>query len=398
MKQLRLALQILLPLAVLAAGYLLATWILSNRKEPVVTPNVVAGPAVRTHTAVPTQVRIDVETNGTVEPFRSVELTAQVGGRIVAVSSSLRAGGFFAEGEGLVEIEAADFQFAIVQQEAAVARAELRLLQERAEADAAVRAWQELEGARAADPLVTRAPQIVDAEKAVAASKALLDRTRLDLDRTKVTAPFAGRVRSARAELGQTVMPGQPLAQIYDTGFAEVRLPIPAADAGFLDLPLHAGAEQDRGPAVELTTEFGGSSWRWAATIVRTEGEIDRRTRQLTVVARVAEPYARDGQSERPPLAVGMFVHARIAGRTFDDVIVIPRAALRPGNEVWIVGAENRLRRRTVDVLRAETDRVLLRSGIGPGDLVCITQLETPVDGMPVRPVAAAATTPPKGQ
>ena len=279
---------------------------------------------------------------------------------------------------------------------AILTRAELRLLQERAEADAAVRAWRELEGQQPADPLVTRAPQLRDAEAALAAAKAQLDRAELDLVRTRVTAPFAGRVRGARVDRGQLVQPGQVLAQIYGIEFAEVRLPIPAADAAFLELPMH-GVDAAATPAttpVELQADFAGERHTWTGTLVRTEGEVDRRTRQLTLVARVAAPYARDAGNTRPPLAVGMFVQARVQGRTFADVVALPRAALHGDREVWVLDAENRLQRRAVVVLRAEADRVLLRSGVRAGERICVTPLELPTDGMPVRPTDADAAAP----
>ncbi len=391
MKHVRLLLQILLPLAVLLAGGWLAWVVASRHQEPVVAPTTARGPIVRTQVAAATDLRIDVDTQGTVEPFRTVELSSQVGGRILAVSPALRAGGFFAPDEVLVEIDPADFELYVVQQEAAVARAELRVLQERAEADAAVRAWKQLEGEAAADPLVTRGPQILDAEKSLAAARAMLERSRLDLQRTKVKAPFAGRVRSAFSEVGQMVQPGQHLAIVTDVAVVEVRLPIPAADAAFLDLPMDFLGKDHGGSSagVRLRTEFAGRACEWTGTVVRTEGEIDRRTRQLTVVARVDDPYAPSNPAGRPPLLVGMFVQARIQGRVFSGVITLPRAALSFGDHVWIVDAEQRLRRRDVQVLREQADRIVVSSGLAAGDLVCITSLETPTDGMPVRLVDA---------
>lgn len=392
MTKLRTFLQILLPILAIAAGVAVASFLANRARPPIVVPPPARGPLVRTATVERLDLRIDVDTQGTVEPFRTVELASQVGGRITAASPQLRAGGFFAADEVLVSIDPVDFDLAIVQQESAVARAELRLLQERAEAEAAVRAWQQLEGERPADALVTRAPQIQDAERSLAAARALLERSRIDRQRTAVTAPFAGRVRSANAEVGQLVQPGQTLAVVHDTAAVEVRLPLPAADVAFLDLPMQAGAsdEANRTASVSLTAEFAGERFEWTGRIVRTEGEIDRRTRQLTAVARVEAPYA-NGEG-RPPLLVGMFVQARIAGRTFRDVLAVPRAAVRNGDEVWVVDGERRLRRRTVRVLRTEPDRVILRGGLEPGDLVSITNLETPTEGMLVRRVGDETT------
>jgi RND family efflux transporter MFP subunit len=378
----RLLLQILLPIAVVVGGLWLARTIASTRRDPVVVPTVFRGPIVRVETATTTDLQLHVDTQGTVEAARTVDLGAQVGGRITAVAASLRAGGFFAAGDTLATIDDADHRLAIVQREAAIARAELRVLQERAEATAAVRAWKELEGDLAADPLVTRGPQIRDAEAALAAAKAQLDRARLDLERTAVKAPFAGRVRAVLADLGQTVNPGQAIARVDDVEFAEIALPIAAAEAAFLDLPLPGSSAA---PPVELVAEFGGRRHTWQGTVVRTGGEIDRRTRQLTLIARVEHPYERQPQADRPPLAVGTFVQARVTGRKLTGVVVIPRRALHDGDVVWLVDAEHRLRARTVEVLRIEADRVVLRAGLPAGARLCTSPIEAPLDGTPVR-------------
>lgn len=393
MNFLRLGLQILLPVAVLAGGAALAVRIAARPKQPTVAAAPMRGPLVHTITAETTDVRLDVASQGTVEPFRTLVVAAEIGGRIAATHPELRAGGFVAAGDVLVELDPFDFDLTIVQQEAAVARAELQLLQERAEADAAQRAWHDLEGDRQADPLVTRQPQIVDAEKSLAAARALLDQARLDRRRTQIRAPVAGRVRTANAEQGQVVQRGQTLAEVFDLAAVEIPLSIPAGDAAFVELPL--GVDQDRGAGtpVELTADFAGQQHTWLGRIVRTGGEIDRRTRQLTVVARVDEPFAPG--DDRPPLLVGMFVQATLRGRTFEDVVVIPRAALRPGNQVWIVDSEHRLRPRAVTVLRTERDRIVLRDGIEPGEVICTSTLETVTEGMPVRLAADADATGP---
>ncbi|MBX3463244.1 MAG: efflux RND transporter periplasmic adaptor subunit [Planctomycetes bacterium] len=383
MNVLRRILQVLLPLAVLALGAALAARIANRPKQPQVAAPAAVGPLVRTAMAERTDLQLDVETQGTVEPFRTVAVGAEVAGRVVATHPELRPGGLVAKGEVLVELDPSDLELTVAQREAAVARAELGLLQERAEADAAVRAWRELEGERAAEPLVSRQPQIADAEKALAAARAALAQSRLDLARARITAPVAGRVRSAEVDLGQVVRPGQALAVLFDLAAVEVRLPLPVADAAFVDLPLAGSATDGSGPTVVVTADFAGRRHQWSGRIVRVEAELDRRSRQLTAVARVDEPFAASG--DRPPLLVGMFVQARIQGHRLDDVVVVPRAALRGGDHVWVVDAERRLRRREVEVLRAERDRIVLRRGVEAGEIVCLSQLEAVTDGMPVR-------------
>jgi RND family efflux transporter MFP subunit len=397
MNVLRRILQIVLPLVVLAGGLLLA-WSIANRPaQPNVQPAADARPFVRTARPEPLSGRLDVTARGTVEPLRTVELTAQVSGRVIAVHADLRAGGALAADEVAVTIEPFDFEAAVAREEAAVARAELRVVQERAEREAALAAWRAVEGEREPEPLLARTPQLREAEAALAAAVATLAKSRLDLERTRIRAPFAARVRSAAVEVGQVVQPGQPLVTLFDAAEVEVRLPVPVADLAFVQLP-RAG---ENGPTAVLTGEFAGGMHSWPARIVRSEGELDRRTRLLTLVARAAQP------ADGAPLLPGAFVTATIAGEPASgaaaaSAMVLPRAALRGADRfagsptaaahVWVVErgehagvATHRLRRRGVDVLRIERDRAVLRSGVAATDDVMLTDLDTPTDGLAVR-------------
>ena len=103
----------------------------------------------------------------------------------------------------------------------------------------------------------------------------------------------------------------------------------------------------------------------------------------LNVVAQVQRPY--EQSQNRPPLAVGLFVEAEIHGATFNNVVVLPRVALRPNNQVYVIDSEGKLRFRKVDVLRIVEEDVFIQAGLKRGELVCVSPLEAAIDGMPVR-------------
>lgn len=384
---LKLALKILLPVLVLALGAFGSWWLMENQPEAQSRPAPMVLPLVRVTEVQPETLRIDVETQGNVAPRTEISLVPQVSGKVIDVSPSLRSGGFFAEGDALVKIEPRDFELRVVQRKAAVAQAKLRLELEQAEADSALRAWRREHGDEPADPLVLREPQLAEARAALASAEAALEQAELDLERTTLVAPFPGRVRSATVDVGQQVMAGAPVARIYSIDVAEVRLPIPDDAVEYLDLPLHYSDKQrpSRGPEVLLEAEFAGRVHRWTGVVDRVEGEIDSKTRQLTLVARVQDPYAAGEDPDRPPLAAGMFVEATVRGRTYHEVFSLPRSALRPGDEVLMVDGENRLRFEPVDVLRRGAETVLIASGLQAGQRVCLTNLEAPTDGMLVR-------------
>lgn len=377
----------LLPLGVALVGATAALWLILTRERIEAKPPEVLPPLVRVTPVVMTNVMLRVQSQGTVLPQSDVHLSAEVAGRVVAISPSLAAGGFFDEGDVLVSLDPRDYELAVVRAQAQVAEAEARLAREEAEAQIAREEWQELGGTGAPPPLVVREPQLAEARATLASAQAVLEQARLDLEKTKLRAPFAGRVWAKHVDVGQFVNRGTVVARLYGIDYAEVRLPLPPDELAYLDLPLDFRGEPrtGTGPRVALRASLGGQAAQWTGRLVRTEGEIDPRSRMITAVARVENPYGRHGPSPQPPLAVGMFVEAEIEGRHASNVVVLPRVALRLNEQVLVVDAEDRLRFRPVGLLRTEREHVVVQSGLQAGERVCISPMETPVDGMRVR-------------
>ncbi|HEX6201717.1 MAG TPA: efflux RND transporter periplasmic adaptor subunit, partial [Thermoanaerobaculia bacterium] len=389
----------LVAVVVVATGALVAFLAVRFHPEPERHEPEVLPPVVETVIAMRQPVALDVRSQGTVEPRTESELVAQVAGRIVAVDDSFADGGFFRPGEVLVAIDPRDYELALADARAAVAQAETLLAREEAEAAVARQEWEEL-GRGEPSPLVLRVPQVTEARARVAAARAAVERAGLELARTRVTAPFPGRVRATHADVGQVVAPGTPLATVYATDSIEVRLPVAKDELAFLDVSV--GENDGAGPPVTLSAELSGAPRSWRGRIVRTAGAIDPRTRMLDLFARVDDPFQRNGGGGSP-LPIGLFVEAEIAGKTIDGAFVLPRAALRAGrvsgvpgaggggDEVLVVDAAGRARFRTVDVLRTRGDEVVVSAGLDDGERVIVSALEDAVDGMRVRLAEAVA-------
>jgi multidrug efflux pump subunit AcrA (membrane-fusion protein) len=107
----------------------------------------------------------------------------------------------------------------------------------------------------------------------------------------------------------------------------------------------------------------------------------------IQVVARIsADDISRDDPGALPP-PVGLFVHAEIEGRLADNIVVVPRAAIRNSSDVLIVDEDNRLRFRSVELLRVYGEDAFISGGLSKGELVSISPLQTVVDGMRVEPL-----------
>lgn len=386
MKRLRLALMILLPMLLLGVGGLATRALILSFETPEAPPREVQPPLVRVVPARLETMRLIVRAEGTVAPRTESQLVAEVSGRVVEVSPSLAAGGFFEAGEVLLKIERREYELAITRAQAAIEQAKLRLTTERETATIARQEWDEL-GKGEPSPLLFREPQIAEVQASLAAAEAGLRQAQYDLERTVIVAPFAGRVRSKQVDVGQFVQRGMAVATLYSVDVAEVKLPIPNAELEFCTLPLayRDSTTTGDGPTVRLTARFAGRNHVWKGRIVRTEGEIDARTRMVNAIAQVDDPYARGSSTGRPPLAVGMFVQAEIDGNVVRNVAELPRTALRTDNMVYVIDSADRLRFREVDVLRRQRERVLIRAGLEDGERVCVSTLETAVNGMRVR-------------
>jgi RND family efflux transporter MFP subunit len=378
----------LVPAAVLVGALALSAALVVARPVPEAQAIAAARPVVAVVAVAPRPERMRVRTQGTLEPRTELELVAEVSGRLVWASPALEAGSFFAAGEVLARIEPADYEIARARASAALERA-----RSQRELAAASRARSRaLFEAGAASPA---SRDQVESQYAIALAnereaEAALQQAELELSRTELVAPFAGRVRERGAQVGQLVARGAKLARVFAVDWAELRLPIRSEELAFLELPARPDADPDSAPLVELRGAYGGRAHTWQGRLVRAEGALDPRTRLVHVVARIADPYGL--ATGAPPLAIGLFVEAEILGRELPRVVALPRGALRGEHEVVVVGEDDALRARRVEVLRIDGETVYVAAGLAAGERVAARVPSTFVEGMPVRVAEAPSS------
>lgn len=359
--------------------------------RPKVEPKEVAlaPPAVFFAVATPRSVTLDVTAQGEVRPRTDINLTAEVAGRIVKTSDAFVVGGAFDAGDLLVKIEDADYRAAVAGAKARVAQAEELLRREEAESDLARKDYEAL--GRDTDPseLTLRMPQLAQARAAYAASKADYTSAALDLERTEIRAPFKGRVRERSAGVGQFISPGAPIGRIFSTDVAEVRLPLTDSDLAKLGLSVaFFETPEARGPEVTLSAIVAGEAHEWKARVARTDGAIDPATRQVAAIAVVEDPYGA-GADNGTPLAMGLFVDARIVGKPIESAVVLPRSALYGRDTVFVITKDDTLVERTVTVVSADRDTITIATGIEDGERVVSSPLRGAKAGDKVSPTEA---------
>jgi RND family efflux transporter MFP subunit len=375
------------PVVVIAGGIALFALMAITAPKPEEKNGTAHPPAVQFAIAHARPTTIAINVQGEARPRFEATLAAQVAGRIVWVSPKFAEGGAFAEGETLARVDGADYQLAVVRARSQVAQAEEALAREDAEAELARQDWQAL-GRGDPPPLAVREPQLAQARAALAAAQAALRSAELDLARTNVRAPFTGRIRERRANVGDYVGPGSPVAVMFSTDTMEIRVPLTDADLAALRVPLgFTGSASNPGPAAHITNVMGGRIMTWDGRLVRTEASVDPRTRLVYGTVEVRDPFA----SRHPtPLAPGMFVSARLEGSSRETLVAAPRSALKRNEFVYVVTAENTIDVREVRPAQTTADEVLFREGVADGERVVVSVLTSPREGMAVTPINRA--------
>ena len=382
------AVRALLPLVILAACGWGGYWLLTNRPEQrmMEIPPVIV--SVEGATLKKTTYSVRVASQGTVQPRTRSTLMPEVAGMIVEVSPSFRPGGFFKKGDVLAKLDDVDYGTAITIAQAAVALAKVTLTEEAARAEQARENWKALGRTGEPSELMSRAPQVARAQADLAAAEARVVKAQRDLERTIIRAPYDGQVLEQSADVGQFVSQGSTLGRIFATDYVEIRLPLPERESQHLQLPEHyRDATLDATPVkVHLRSSYVGKPVIWEGQIVRVESSLDAETRQPTAVAQVIDPYAKraDGM---PPLKIGQFVEAEIEGDTLDDVYLIPRSAVRAGNEIIVI-VDSKLKRMTVEPLFGNEKYIVVaadaKNSPQEGHVLCLTPIPFPADGAKV--------------
>lgn len=321
-----------------------------------------------------TDLQYQVMSQGNVRAKTETTLVSEVSGKITGIADVFVAGGFFAKGDVLITVEQADYKTAVKAAEAALAAAKAALEEEKARARVAERDWLNYTAGKA-PALGLRKPQLASALAKVQSAEADLERAQRDLNRTEIRAPYDGMVRSRNANLGQFVSRGNQLGVLLDTTVAEIRLPLALSDLADL------GMQDSQLSALPVQLLAGQQSW--SATVVRTEGVLDEKSRVIHAVAELTDPYRRQQAGE--PLRFGQFVSAVIAGRHASQVLQLPRHLLKPGNLVLVADTKLQLQLREVTLDRADATYAYIKAGLQAGDQLVVSPLANPLPGMQVR-------------
>jgi len=368
--------QILLPVAVLAAGIALAFGLSAMKTPPEEKPEQDTRPLVAAQNVNIDAITLDVKSYGVVKPKDRTELVAQVSGQVISVAEQFVEGAFVKQGDILARIDPNDYEADLIEAEAGLAQASSALEIERAQAHVAKAEWERIKSDSSdaiASELYLRKPQLAEKMANFRSAQARVKRTKRNLERTYIKAPYDAIINQRTISLGSVVSAGSKFGELSATSVAEVRLPVADKELQYLD---NGGI----GALVTLNAEFAGKQTTWQAKVVRSEGVVDQTSRMSYLVAQLPTPYA----DNTKPLRFGSYINATIKGRALDNAIIVPHHLVK-NNKIAILNDDHPLSFKTLNIVREQNGMVIADQGLNSGEQLITSALEYPTEGMAVK-------------
>lgn len=321
---------------------------------------------------------VRIEGMGLVVAAREVMLKGQVSGRVLEVSPELLEGMHIDSGTMLAQIEREDYELKLEQAENTLALRTAEMELEMGFQRVAGREWEllgESDDVMAdSASLALREPQLKQAQAMQRSAQSALGQAELDLERTKVVAPFNALVLSKSVDVGSMLNAGGDVAHLVSTDAFHVRVSVPVSQLSVLNIP-----------GAQAMVRIDGSNTELQGEVISLLGDLDPDGRMARVLVEVRDPLALEAENtDRPKLLLGSYVAVELQGNELAGSVTIPRAALRSGDVVWLMTAESTLEVRPVEVIWKNRETVVIGSGLSVGDRLITSSLSFAADGMSV--------------
>lgn len=388
---------------------------------------------------------------GTVEPGNVWQAVAEVKGRVIEVSDDLEAGAIINRGDLVLKIDPKEYDLAMARLDAEIeqARAQLdELNAQKANEEASLKieveslTLAENELARLRELLVRKAttPSAVEKQQRtvltqrqsvqslnnslrlkpsgmkaitsnIAVKQAQRDQALLDKEKTVITAPFSCRVGPVAIEVGQFLAVGQSLFEAHNVDLVEVEAQMAPRDVRNL---LHSPRAERALLKLDMETMRAvfqldavirlGEGVEWPAVFSRVRENMDPETRTIGVVFKIDDPYSRAIPSDRPPPLPGAFCEVEVRSRNKVRHVIVPRNAVHDVRRwrqsgsvvqkgfVYVVGADERLESREVQLGFAQSGFVTIMDGLAADETVVVSDPTPAVEMMKVQAVTDAGT------
>lgn len=308
----------------------------------------------------PTDIESEVEAFGRISSSQMLNLTVEVGGRLLAGSNPFKEGQRFAKGQLLVKIHDTEQRLTLQARKSTFLNLLASILPDlKIDFTESYPSWQAYFDSIDLEKDLPDLPQSRSSkEKTFLATKNILGEfyniksAEENLKKYNIYAPYNGSITTVNVEVGSIVNAGTSVGSIIRTDRLELELPVEVKDVKHLDV----------GKMVEIVSNTDQSK-SWTGEVVRISDIIDPTTQSISVFISINNP-------RRGEIYDGLYLKAKIGGKLIKNAMSIPRNILRNKNEVFIVEGDV-LKTKNVNIEKISGDNAIV-TGLEEGDLLVI--------------------------
>lgn len=360
--------------AVLVVGILAAVSIVKTAPKPEKRAVERVIPLVQVQKITDKQQRPSWTAGATTDAKTKVALVAQVSGQITTLHEQAIPGAFLKKGSVLAKIDESTYRQTFLQKQASVVQAQANLDMELGQAQNALNDYN-LSGMRLskdAKTLALRKPQLASVKAALKFAKADLAKAKLDLKRTTLTMPFDGYVLKNHVNQGSYVNNSAMVFDVLASDKFWLEIKVPSEFSSILDI--------DTAAHIKTLTQGKNDSHR-LAKILSVLPLVDANDRQIKVLLEIESPLNAQPFSVR----YGEYLEVTVFAHSLDDALLINNQFVNDDNTIWLVDAQSKLQKRSVDILYRQRDQVWLKAQLKEGDVLLKSPLPFMATGLEVR-------------
>ena len=340
-------------IVILSGTYFAYQALSGQKKDPPQRPKPEVKNYVKVQVYQPSQIETSVEAFGRVATAKQLNVIAEVGGKLFEGNVRLKKGQAFRKGQLLCKIDDVEENLNLQARKSSFMNILANVLPDlRVDFSNNYQTWQSYFDNIQLDKPIPALPEPKSSkEKTFLATQNILSEyyaiksEEAHLRKFAIYAPFNGSIVSVNFQTGSVVNAGTNIATIIQTDQLELEVPVELRDIQYVQ----------KGKKVTIVNE----KEEWQGTISRIADFVDQNTQSISVFIRINTRTAQGALD-------GLFLMAKIPGKTIDNAVRVPRSILKNKNEVFVV-ENGMLKTKAINVHKLGDDTAVI-SGLTEGD------------------------------
>jgi RND family efflux transporter MFP subunit len=358
--------------AIIVLGFSVFSYLMHHKKRPKrVKPHKLAAYVI-TKKAELINTNYIISAYGRILPSKKVTILPQVSGKIVYINPSLIAGDFVGKNSLLMKIDDSDYKLDVK-----IKQANLNKLKEALKIEVGKQKAAELELKYAkkfvknldskSEYLILKKPSIKQTLDSIQIAKAELEKAKLNIKRTNITAPFNAYILAKYADLGSTANVSSKLVDLISSDEFYAQIETNFNDLKFINL--------DNSTTAKV---FINQNDSLSARFLSLEKSVD----EQGVMAKLL--FSIKPKKQKNLILINNYINCTIIGKKLNNIFKIPIDAIRDDDTIWLYSKDSTLKIKKIDVVFKDKNFAYTYD-LNKNDEIVVSNISMPIGGMKLK-------------